>query len=81
MNDILIEHIKQDILHGRTDVQISPDDDLLGTGIVDSIGMLRIIEFIESRFGVSISLEDVTIENFGSVEAMTAYLKRRGVGE
>lgn len=79
MNDILIDYIRRELLNNRTDVTIHPEDDLLGSGTVDSIGMLRIIQFVEKRFDVSIPFEDVTIENFGSVDAMSAYLERRGV--
>lgn len=79
MNDIIIDFIHSDLHNGRSDIAIGSDDDLLGSGAVDSIGMLRIIQFVEKRFDLSIPFEDVTIENFGSVSAMSDYLQRRGV--
>ena len=81
MNDVLIEYIHGVLLNGRADVTIVPDDDLLGSGAVDSIAMLQIIRFIETRFEISIPFEDITIENLGSVGSMSAYLERRGASQ
>ena len=79
MTEILLQHIHEVLLNGRLTEPISADEDLLGSGLVDSIGMLQIIQFIETRFELSIPFEDVIIENFESVSAMTIYLESRGV--
>ena len=79
MNEVLIEYIHGQLLNGRADVAVGPDDDLLASGLVDSIGMLQIIQFVEKRFSISIPFEDVTIENFGTVGNMSSYLDNRGV--
>ncbi len=71
---ILMDYIKEDLLKGRK-MELSPDADLLSAGILDSLGILQMVAFIEERFGYQVPDEDVVFENFVSVEALTNYLK------
>lgn len=71
---ILVEYIKKELMKGRN-VDISPMDDLLGSGIIDSLGILQMVSFIEERFNFQVPDEDVVFENFFSVEALSNYLK------
>ena len=71
---ILMEYIKDDLLKGRK-VDLKPEDDLLSAGILDSLGILQMVAFIEERFGYQVPDEDVVFENFVSIEALTNYLK------
>ena len=46
---------------------VSPDIDLLDSGLVDSIGLVELILELEERFGVSLPMEDLEIDDFRSV--------------
>ena len=72
----LAEFVRNELLHGRK-VALTNDADLLGAGIVDSLGILRLVAFIEDRFGVKVPDEDVVFENFQSIGAMAGYLSQR----
>ena len=76
--DKLITYINTELLNGRTTVY--PEEDLLGAGMLDSMAMMWLITFIEEDFALKIPPEDLTIENFRTVEAIDAYLKRRNGG-
>lgn len=77
MDNQLIAYIR-DVLHnGDPDLEISPEDDLLGSGLVESLGMMKIIGFIEQEYGVTVPPQDMTIENFFTVAAMVHYIKRK----
>ena len=69
----LTNFIRQELLHGRA-VKLDSDEDLLNAGIIDSLGILRMVAFMEERFGVRVPDEDVVFENFQSVRAMTRYV-------
>lgn len=77
MNKILIDYIQEQLLGGRGDVPLAAEDDLLGSGLVDSMGMMSLIAFIESRFELKVPPQDMTIENFMTVEAISNYLGTR----
>lgn len=71
---ILMDYVKEDLLKGRK-INITPQDDLLSAGILDSLGILQMVAFIEERFNYQVPDEDVVFENFVSIEALTDYLK------
>ena len=46
------------------------------TGVLDSAGIMELVIWFEMTFGVTIEQPDLTLENFGTVDAMTSYLRR-----
>jgi len=63
-----------DVLLDSTQTELAVHDDLLEDGLVDSLGIMRLIAYIESEFGFSVPAQDVTVETFMSVETIAAYL-------
>ncbi len=57
---------------------VDPSANLMEEEIVDSVAMMDVIVWLEEHFGISIDPDDLTPENFGSVNAMVAYLERQG---
>ena len=55
-------------------VKIESQDDLLEDGLIDSLGVMRLITYLESEFGVKVPPQDMVIENFITVEAMVNYI-------
>ena len=56
---------------------LSDDTPLLASGIVDSMGILEIVGFLEQEFSLQISDEDLTPENFASVNCLAAFVAQR----
>ena len=73
--DILLDYIRTEILKGRNN-SITADDNLLDSGMLDSLGILQLVAFIDDRLGIQIPDEDVVYENFYSVNALAAYLEQ-----
>lgn len=76
MKDTIIEYIQEDLLAGQEDMDISADEELLESGLVDSIGVMRLIGFVEETYDLKVPPQDMTIENFRSVNAICDYLTR-----
>ena len=77
MKERLARYIASDILN-ESDRVIGDDEDLLASGLLDSLSVMSVIHFIEQDLGIDVPAEDVTIENFVSLRAIDAYLGRRG---
>ena len=77
MKDTLKQYIEQDLLGGRAAAGLGDDDNLLATGLVDSVGMMSLVMFVEDTFALSVPPEDVTIEHFLSVNTIDAYIQKR----
>lgn len=56
---------------------VDGDESLTQAGVLDSMGVLELIMFIEQGFGVSIPDEDTLPENLDSVNRIVAYVERR----
>lgn len=70
-------YITENFLYMRRDFRLSETDSLLGTGIIDSMGVMEVIGFIESEFGIEVGDDDVTEENLGSIRAISRYVVAR----
>jgi acyl carrier protein len=49
---------------------------LLQAGVLDSLGVMQLVAFLQERFGVQISDDDLVPENLESVEAIAAFVSR-----
>lgn len=72
----LTAFVEKELAKGRKS-NIRPDDDLLSEGIIDSLGILQLVSFIEEKFGIQIDDEDVVLENFQSVAALNNFLNSK----
>jgi len=50
---------------------------LLESGIIDSLGVLDLVGFLEQTFDMKINDDDLTPENFGNIERMVAFVQRK----
>lgn len=57
--------------------KLSDKDSLLETGVVDSLGILEIVSFVESEFNPGLSDEDIVANNFNSVESISRLVSDR----
>jgi len=56
---------------------ITDGDALLDEGIIDSLGVLDLVNFIEGEFKISISDEDLIPENFQSIECIAFFIDKK----
>jgi|1186.fasta_scaffold629202_2 acyl carrier protein len=76
----LQEFIADEITHGRAIGEIGPDDDLLAQGIIDSLGVTMLLEFVYERYGVNVGVDELVPANFQNLRAIEVFLERkRGV--
>jgi D-alanine--poly(phosphoribitol) ligase subunit 2 len=70
----LIDRVRQVFVEALTIQVPSVDTDLVETGLLDSLALVELLFAIEQRFGVDLSLGELDIENFRSVERIAAFL-------
>lgn len=69
----IMDFVKKELLRGRK-ADLRPEDDLLNSGILDSLSILQLVTFVEKHFGIQVPDEDVVYENFHSIAALSNYL-------
>lgn len=56
---------------------LDDDDNLFESGIVNSLFAVQLMTFIERTFAIEVSIDDLDIENFKSVNATTAFVAKK----
>jgi len=79
---LINDYVSRELVQDATLLPLGNATSLLETGILDSLGLLRLVVFIQERFGIAVDDVDLVPENFDSVDAICAYLRTRdGVRE
>ncbi len=76
MEQTIINFITEDIHGGDPALGLQPEDDLLGSGLLGSMDMMRVVEFLERTYDFRVPPQDMAIENFMTVSAMAGYVER-----
>lgn len=79
MLEELRNFIQTDLLNLGDSDALLDDQELLADGMVDSLGMIRLLAFIKETYQYNVPPEDFLIENFSSLNAIVAYLERSKV--
>ncbi len=58
-------------------IPVEPGTDLLLTGLVDSLGVVQIVSWMESELDIVVEPTDVVLEHFQTVDAMADFVARR----
>jgi acyl carrier protein len=63
---------------GEAGVRSLPhDQDLLAADLIDSLGITELVGFLEAEYGIQVGDEDLTPENFSSVDSIAAFVDRK----
>lgn len=74
----LVDYVGDEIVLSADPIGI--ETDLLLTGAVDSLGVIRITQWMEDELGITVDPGDVTLENFQTVARMARYVSGRNGG-
>jgi acyl carrier protein len=74
--------IHESFLYMRPDFQVGTDDRLLEQGIIDSMGVLDLLNYLEEAFGVRVADDELTEDNLGTLRSIARFVnvKRAAVG-
>jgi len=68
-------------VHRRFPVAVSAgvtdEESLLDAGIIDSLGILDVVAFLEETFGITVGDEELTPEHFDSIASVTRFVAQK----
>ena len=70
-------YIAENLLFSTDGFDYSDDSSLRQEGIIDSIGVLNLILFVEETFDIHVDDREVTPDNFDSVNKLSDYINRK----
>lgn len=78
---ILKQYLLETFLYDRPDFVLTEDTPLIAQRILDSLQIFQLVSFLEERLGFSVEVEEMVLENFASIRAITALIHKRGTEE
>lgn len=73
LRDFLLGELHWDEARGA----LTPDFKLIENHVVDSMGLLMLVSFIEERFGIQLADEELAPEHFGTLQSIAQLVERK----
>ena len=70
------EFIRQNFIFDDRKV-LRPQESLIGSGVIDSTGVLELIGFIEQKYSIRFADDELVAENFDSLEKISKFIYRK----
>ncbi|MEF8714770.1 MAG: acyl carrier protein [Accumulibacter sp.] len=70
-------YIIQEFLPGENPDNVTDDLPLISSGILDSIATLKLVLFIEERFGITLEAHETDKENMDTLAQMVATIEAK----
>ena len=71
------EFILSDLVTDGKDETIQDDDSLIASGVIDSMGIINLLGFVEEKFSIEISSDELLPENFETLSTITDLVNRK----
>ena len=78
---VIREYVAKNLLFSDNGFEYDDDDSFLQEGIVDSVGVLDLMLFVEETFAVEVDDQEVTPDNFNSVNKLANYIRGKTDGK
>jgi len=75
----LIRFLEEEILLDKEQSKIAPGESLF-SGVLDSLGTLRLVVFIEETYSIQVADGELIPENFDTVERLAKYIQTKTTG-
>jgi acyl carrier protein len=73
----IAEFVLDDLLFGDEGRMPTGGESLLECGVIDSTGILELIEFLEAEFSVHVEDDETVRENLDGIDRIAAYVARK----
>ena len=73
----LKDYIARNLLFSDNGFKYDDDASFLEEGIVDSIGVLELVAFVDETYGFEVEDHEVTPDNFDSVNKLATYIRSK----
>ena len=73
----LKQFITEEIVPEGEQIEITDDMDLMTSGLIDSVGVLQIVAFIEEEYDIMFDPEEIDPENLKTIAAVLLWAKAK----
>jgi acyl carrier protein len=71
------QYIAENFLFSSNGFNMDDDESFLEAGVVDSLGVVELVSFVEETYNIEVPDDDIVPDNFDSVDNLAGYISRR----
>ena len=75
----LRQYILSEFLPGEKASNLQDDTPLRTSGILDSVSTLKVVNFVEEHFGITVEAHEASVQNFNSINRIAAFVQSKRV--
>jgi len=76
-DNVLMNYIISELANSKNIEKLDPSDNLIENGIIDSLGIMKLLMFLENTYSLKISDDELTMENFQSHNTILSLVNRK----
>jgi len=77
INERVRDFIESNLLAFDDDLTIEDDDNIFESGFVDSSVAMQLVIFVEEKFGIQVTDEDLDLINFSTIDRIVQFINRK----
>jgi acyl carrier protein len=70
-------YVVENFMYMRRNKDLGDDDSLLRTGVITSLGMMELVDWVETTFGVRVDPAEITEQNFDTASSIARFVTAR----
>jgi acyl carrier protein len=78
--DSIKKFILSELMRNKDKDKLKVTDNLIESGIIDSLGIQKLIAYLESSFSINIADIEVLPENFETVQSISSFVRNKKTG-
>jgi len=71
------KYVMDNFLMGAFPEELRDEDSFMGRHVLDSVGVLELISYLEQTFGIKVEDEEMVPDNLDSLNCVARYLQRK----
>lgn len=71
---VIVNFIRENFLFEDNGIALDENGSLLESGVIDSTGILEIVQFLEETYGIQVEDEEITPENLDSIANISHFV-------
>jgi acyl carrier protein len=71
------EFVIENFMYMRKVKTIGDDESLLRTGVISSLGMMEVVDWVETTFGTSVDPDEITEQNFDTLRGIASFVSSK----
>lgn len=79
--EALRAYILSEFLPGESPRNLKDDTPLRTSGVLNSMGLLRLVSFVEDKYGIELEAHETGIEDFHTIDAIANLIERKIAGK